>query len=161
MLLSAIKKRYSLRKFSDQPIEEEKRTALLDAARLAPSARNVQPWKFVVIDDPAKRAALTDICKGQSFVSQAPITIALCVNNTDYTMTCGQTAAIIDAAIAGAYIGLQATEMGLGSCWVGAFYADQLGDLINMPRDYTVVGLLPSVTRPLPKVTAFSNQWRM
>lgn len=151
MIIDAIQNRYSVRRFADKAIEPEKLEALLDAARLAPSARNIQPWTFVVITDPEKRAALTDICKGQTFVSQAPATIALCVNNTDYTMTCGQTGAIIDAAIAGAHIGLQATELGLGTCWIGAFYADQLGELIDMPSDYRVVGLLPVGYPDIPK----------
>lgn len=143
MLLNAIKNRFSVRKFKDKPLEEEKLFELLEAARLAPSARNIQPWKFVVIQDPEKRAQLTDICKGQKFVAEAPVTIALCANNTDYTMTCGQKAYTVDAAIAGEHIVLQAAELGLGTCWIGAFHHDQLAELINLPSDYKIVGLLP------------------
>ncbi len=143
MLLESVKKRFSVRKFKEKEIEKEKLNALLKAAQLAPSARNIQPWKFVVVNDKEKRKKLTDICKGQKFVSQAPATIVLCANNTDYTMTCGQKAYTIDSAIAGEHIALQATEMGLGSCWIGAFYHDKMADLINLPDDYKIVGLLP------------------
>jgi len=143
MIIKAIKDRYSVRKFKNKPIENEKLDAILKAAQLAPSARNVQPWKFVVIQQEEKRKQLTEICKGQKFVSQAPVTIALCANNTEYKMTCGQHAYTVDAAIAGEHIALQAAEMGLGTCWIGAFYHDQMAKLIDLPEDYKIVGLLP------------------
>ena len=100
MLLKCIRERYSVRKFQNKPIEQEKLVTILKAAQLAPSARNIQPCKFIVILDEEKREKLTDICKGQKFISQAPVTIAICANNTDYTMTCGQTAYTVDDAIA-------------------------------------------------------------
>lgn len=143
MLLKAIKNRFSVRKFKDKPIEQEKLDEILEAGRLAPSARNVQPWKFVVISDPEKRAQLTEICKGQKFVAEAPVTIALCANNTDYCMTCGQQAYTVDASIAGEHIALQAAELGLGTCWIGAFHHEPMAKLINLPSDYKIVGLLP------------------
>ncbi|MDA3812743.1 MAG: nitroreductase family protein [Candidatus Cloacimonetes bacterium] len=143
MLLNCIKERYSVRKFQDKVIEHEKMDVLLKAAQLAPSAKNTLPCKFVVIRNEEKRKKLTDICKGQKFVSQAPITIAICANNIDYTMTCGQKAYTIDAAIAAEHIVLQATEMGLGTCWIGAFFHDKMAELINLPKDYKIVALLP------------------
>ncbi len=143
MLLNCIKNRFSVRKFQDRKIEQEKIDILMEAARLAPSASNKQTWRFVVIKDPEKRRQLTRICKGQKFVAEAPITIAICITNLDYVMTCGQTAPIIDGAIAGEHIVLQAAEMGLGTCWIGAFHHDEMAELINLPKDYQVVGLLP------------------
>ena len=143
MLLDCIKKRYSVRKYLDKPVEQEKIDILLEAARLAPSASNKQTWHFVVIRDKEKRKQLTDICHGQKFVSEAPITIAVCNTNLDYIMTCGQRASIIDGAIAAEHIVLQAVELGLGSCWIGAFYHDKMAKLINLPQDYEIIGLLP------------------
>ena len=143
MLLKCIKERFSVRKFQDRKIEQEKIDILMEAARLAPSASNKQTWHFVVIRDKEKRKQLTDICRGQKFVSEAPITIAICNTNLDYVMTCGQKAPVIDGAIAGEHIVLQAVELGLGSCWIGAFYHDKMAELINLPKDYQVVGLLP------------------
>ncbi|MBC8415965.1 MAG: nitroreductase family protein [Candidatus Cloacimonetes bacterium] len=143
MLLECIKERYSVRKFLDKPVEQEKIDTLLEAARLAPSASNKQTWHFVVIRDQEKRKQLTNICRGQKFVSEAPITIAVCNSNLDYIMTCGQKAPVIDGAIAGEHIVLQAVELGLGSCWIGAFYHDKMAELINLPQDYEITGLLP------------------
>jgi len=143
MLLNCIKERYSVRKFKDKPVEQEKLDIILEAARLAPSANNVQPWKFVVIRDEERRKKLTEICKGQKFVEEAPIVIAICANNTDYTMSYGQKAYTVDATIASEHIVLQATELGLGTCWIGSFFHDRMAELINLPEDYKIVGLLP------------------
>lgn len=142
-MITAIEKRYSVRRFKDKEVEQEKIDKLIDAARLAPSAKNVQPCYFVIIKDKEKRAQLTDICKGQKFVSEAPIAIAVCANRRDYTMTSGEKAYTVDAAIAAEHIALEAVEQGLGTCWMGAFYADQLAELIELPKDYKVVTLLP------------------
>ena len=143
MLLDCIKKRYSVRKFLNKPVEQEKIDILLEAARLAPSASNKQTWHFVVIRDKEKRKQLANICRGQKFVSEAPITIAVCNTNLDYTMTCGQKAPVIDGAIAAEHIVLQAVELGLGSCWIGAFYHDKMAKLMNLPQNYEIIGLLP------------------
>ncbi|MDO9576257.1 MAG: nitroreductase family protein [Candidatus Cloacimonadales bacterium] len=143
MLLEAIKNRYSVRKFKDKPVEQEKLDIILEAARLAPSASNKQTWKFVIIRNIEKRKQLTEICRGQKFVSEAPITIAICNTNFDYVMTCGMNAPVIDGAIAAEHIVLQAVELDLGSCWIGSFYHDQMAKLINLPDDYKIVGLLP------------------
>ena len=118
MLLNCIEKRFSVRKFLDKPVEQEKIDILIEAARLAPSASNKQTWHFVVIRDKEKRKQLTDICRGQ----KAPV---------------------IDGAIAAEHIVLQAVELGLGSCWIGAFYHDKMAELINLPQDYEIIGLLP------------------
>ena len=142
MLLDLIEKRFSVRKFKDKPIEQEKLDKILKAARLAPSARNYQPWKFVVIRDETKRQQLTEICKGQKFVSEAPVTIAICCTNIDYRMTCGQPAYIIDGALASQNITLEAFDLGLGTCWIGAFYQAEMAKLINLPKAWEVVGLI-------------------
>ncbi len=143
MLLNCIKERYSVRKFQNKPVEQKKLDVILEAARLAPSASNKQTWKFVVIKDREKRKQLTEICRGQKFVSEAPITIAICNTNLDYVMTCGMNAPVIDGTIAAEHIVLQATELGLGTCWIGSFYHDKMAELINLPQDYIIVALLP------------------
>ena len=143
MIINSIKDRFSVRKFQNREVEKEKIDEILEAARLAPSARNVQPCHFVVINDPQKRAALKDICKGQKFVAEAPVSIVVCANNTDYVMTCGQPAYTVDASIAAEHINLQAVELGLGTCWIGAFHHDQLADLIDLPADYKIITILP------------------
>ena len=143
MLLECIKNRYSVRKFSEKKIEADKLETILDAARISPSARNIQPWKFVVIQDDEKRAKLEEICSGQKFVADAPLTIAICCNNLEYTMRSGQPASIIDGALASQNIALQCVELGLGTCWIGAFFQEPAAKLIELPEDWKIIGLLP------------------
>jgi nitroreductase len=143
MIVKSIKDRFSVRKFLNKPVEKEKLKEILEAARLSPSARNTQPCHFVVISDPDKRAKLTEICNGQKFAAEAPLSIAVCADNTDYVMKCGQPAYTVDASIAAEHINLQAVELGLGSCWIGSFNHDALADLIKLPRDHKIVTLLP------------------
>ncbi|MFO7735055.1 MAG: nitroreductase family protein [bacterium] len=143
MVLKNISERYSVRGFSSKPVEDEKLREVLEAGRLSPSAKNRQQWKFVVIKDENKRKKLVDIAKGQKFVGDAPVVIAVCACGMDYRMTCGRTASIIDASIAATGMTLEAVEHGLGTCWIGAFYADKLAELINLPEDWAVVTLLP------------------
>ncbi len=143
MVLEDIKNRYSVRKFSSKKIESEKMQAVLEAARLAPSAKNMQPWKFIVITDDEKREQLVDICRGQKFVAEAPATIAICCNNLDYTMRCGHPASIIDGALASQNIAIQAVALGLGTCWIGSFLQERAQELISLPEGWVIVGLIP------------------
>ena len=139
----AIRARRSVRAYLDKPVEEDKLQRVLDAARLAPSACNMQEWKFVVVRDDATRRNLVDVAMGQAFVGQAPVVIAACATVTDYTMTCGQLAYPIDVAIAVDHMTLQAVEEGLGTCWIGAFHEDRARALIGVPDDIRIVTLLP------------------
>ena len=142
MLMNEIKNRYSVRKYKDKPIEEEKLNTILEAARLAPSAKNYQMWNFVVIKDNDRRKRLAEICKNQKFVAEAPVTIAICMTNLDYVMSGGTPAYIVDGAIAGEHIALQAVNLGLGTCWIGAFHHEPLEEFLNLPDDFRVVCLL-------------------
>jgi len=98
-LMQAIRARRSIRNYLDSPVEEEKLLAVLEAGRLAPSARNMQDWRFIVVSDPATRQRLAEAARDQQFVAQAPLVIAAC-GTSDLVMTCGQPAYAIDVAIA-------------------------------------------------------------
>lgn len=141
-VLEQIRQRYSVRKYEDRPVEPEKLEAVLEAARLAPSARNVQEWRFVVVQDAAMRTRLVEAAFGQAFVGQAAAVIACCATNTDYVMRCGQAAHPIDLAIAMEHMALQAVEEGLGTCWIGSFEPEQIRTLLDIPDDIAVVELL-------------------
>ncbi len=135
-VMEAIAERRSIRSFSGRPVEEEKLLRILEAGRLAPSARNMQDWKFVVVKDTGLRRRLAEAARNQEFVAQAPIVIAAC-GTSDYVMTCGQHTYTIDVAIAVDHMTLAAVEEGLGTCWIGAFYEDKvkgiLGSTPNCP----------------------------
>lgn len=139
----AIRLRRSVRRYLDRPIEDEKLMQVLEAARLAPSARNLQNWKFIVVKDEKTRAKLAEYARNQDFIAKAPIVIAACGTDTDYKMTCGQFAYTINVAIAIDHMTLAALELGLSTCWIGAFYEDNVKDLLGVPKDVSVVALLP------------------
>jgi nitroreductase len=99
-LAEAIQKRRSIRKYLPRKVENDKLDRVLEAARLAPSAKNLQEWRFVVVRDEGWRKRLAEAAKGQTFVGEAPVVIASCATITDYVMTCGQLTYPIDLAIA-------------------------------------------------------------
>ena len=139
----AIGARRSVRAYQDKPIEEDKLRRVLEAGRLAPSARNMQEWKFVVVRDRRLRGRLVSACKGQAFVAEAPVVIAACATKSDHIMTCGQYAYSIDLAIAVDHMTLAAVQEGLGTCWLGAFHEDEVREVLGIPPDVRVVAVLP------------------
>ena len=104
-IYEAIKKRYSCRDYSSKPIEQEKLDRILEAARLAPSAKNLQDWRFVIVTDEKKRQELAIAANEQLFITTAPAIIVGC-SNSEHTMRCGQKIAPIDLAIAMEHIAL-------------------------------------------------------
>lgn len=141
-VMEAIKKRCSVRSYQNRPVEIEKVNKILEAARLAPSASNRQEWRFVVVQDKDTRQRLMKAAKNQPFVGEAPVIIACCAKTDNHIMTCGQMCYPIDIAIAIEHMALEATEEGLGTCWVGAFYEDHVKEILGIPQDIRVVELL-------------------
>ena len=142
-ILDVIKLRKSVRAYSkDKEIKEEDLKKILESARLAPSAKNVQEWKFVVVRDKNTLKKLVPACKDQKFVGECSCAIAACSGETEYFMTCGQPAYTVDLSIAVAHMGLMAAELGIGSCWLGAFYEDKVKDVLGVPSNVRVVALL-------------------
>src|SRR3989338_7182064 len=141
-VMEAIKKRYSVRSYQDRAVEKEKLEIVLEAARLAPSASNRQEWRFVVVQDRDTRQRLMKAAKNQAFVGEAPVVIACCAKTDNHLMTCGQMCYPIDIAIAIEHMALEATEEGLGTCWVGAFYEDKVKEILGITKDIRVVELL-------------------
>ncbi len=141
-VFEAIKKRYSCRSYQDKPIKEEKLNQLLEAARLAPSAHNAQERKLIVVKDQAKREQLGKAAS-QPFIAQAPIIIAAVALNPDDVMSSGTLTYPVDLAIAVDHITLAATELGLATCWIGAFDQEEAKRILNIPKNLRVVALLP------------------
>jgi nitroreductase len=141
-VMEAIKKRCSVRSYMDRSVEEAKLKDILEAARLAPSAGNRQEWRFIIVGDKNKRKRLMQAAKNQSFVGEAPIVIACCAVTDNHVMSCGQLCYPIDVAIAIEHMVLKAVEEGLGTCWVGAFFEEQVREVLGIPKDIRVVELL-------------------
>ncbi len=141
-LLDVIRHRYSVRRYEPRAVDPARLKTVLEAARLAPSARNIQEWRFVVVQDPDTRARLVPACNNQAFVGTAPVVIAGCAVKTDYIMRCGQHAYPIDLAIAMEHMALQAVAEGLGTCWIGSFFEEQVRAVLGIPDDVRVVELM-------------------
>lgn len=142
-LAEAIRRRRSIRKYLPRKIENDKLDRVLEAGRLAPSAKNLQEWRFIVVRDDGRRRRLAEAAKGQTFVGEAPVVIAACATMTDYVMTCGQLTYPINLAIAVEHMVLQAVAEGLGTCWIGAFYEEEVKKVLNIPPEVRAVALLP------------------
>jgi nitroreductase len=141
-LYEVIKSRYSVRSYLNKPVEQEKLDRMLDAARLARSGSNRQPWKFVVVRDAETRKKLVPACSNQEFVGQAPVVIAAVGLTPDRIMNCGVHGDPVDVAIALEHVALAATAEELGTCWIGAFHQDQIRTLLGIPANAKVIEVM-------------------
>ena len=147
-----VRNRRSVRRYLDKPVEREKLLACLEAARLAPSAENVQPWRFLVIDDPGLKerfaaAAFTGIYSFSRFAAKAPALVLLLARPDLLANRIGKQIQdisfyLIDVGIAGEHFALQAEELGLGTCWIGWFNPRRTRRFFGIPRPYKVVCLM-------------------
>lgn len=142
-VFEAIQQRRSVRSWKDKPVEDDKLEQVLEAGRLAPSASNRQEWRFVVVRDPELRRELIEAANGQDFVGEAPVVIVACAVKHDHIMSCEHPCFLIDLAIAVDHMTLAARELGLGTCWIGAFKQEEVRDVLGIPDTVEVVSLLP------------------
>ncbi len=147
-----VKNRRSIRRYLERPVEREKILACIEAARLAPSADNVQPWRFLIIDDPELKAKFAqEVFSGIYFISKfaakAPVLIMILGRLDIIANRIGKQIQdihfyLIDIGIAGEHIVLQAEELGLGSCWIGWFNIRKARKFLKIPRKYKIVSLM-------------------
>ena len=153
-VLEAIRKRYSCRAYQEKSIEQEKLSQILEAARLAPSAKNMQDWRFVVVTDREKKHKLAEAANNQTFIEKAGAIIVACSVSSE-VMRCGQAVGPIDVAIALEHICLQAAQLGLATCWLGSFYPDKVRPIVSIPQDVAIIELMvlgyPSDKQKEPK----------
>ena len=142
-LKEVIEKRESIRDYEDKPIPEDKLLRVLEAARLAPSGSNRQPWKFVVVKDRQTRQKLAQAAEGQTFVGKAPVVIIAVATMPELVMICGVEEYPVDLAIAVDHLTLAAVDEGLGTCWIGAFSQEKVRDILKIPKSCRTVALLP------------------
>jgi nitroreductase len=141
-VFEAIRARHSVRSYRDRAVEPAKLARVLEAARLAPSARNEQEWRFVVVSDPAKREALATEASSQHFMLEAPLILVACAQTDARVMRGGQLAYPIDVAIALDHLSLAAAAEGLGTCWIGSFDAAKVRRILGIPPEIHLVVLM-------------------
>jgi nitroreductase len=145
-LSEAIKKRRSIRAFKKQDVPEEIVEKLIDAARWASSAGNIQPWEFVIIRNHDVKEELVKAAD-QAFVEEAPVVIVVCANEKLSSMGYGVRGrtlyCIQDTAAAIQNILLTAHSLGLGSCWIGAFNEYKVKKAVNAPKGIRPIAIIP------------------
>lgn len=142
--LELVMKRQSIRGYSEAPVEEAKLNRCLEAARLAPSACNAQPWKFIVVDQTELRhqiaqATSSRVLNMNHFTMQAPVLIVIVMEKANFTSTVGQVLKdkeypLMDIGIATENFCLQAVAEGMGTCIMGWFDEPKVKKLLNIPK---------------------------
>lgn len=141
-LMPEIENRVAIRNFTDEPVSEEQLKSVLEAGRLAPSAKNRQAWRFIVVQEPATREKLQEASFGQEYVGKAPVIVAICTTNVEYKMPNGLLSYPVDLSIAGAFMMIQAAHEGLGSCPITTFQEQEVKSVLTVPYSMRVVMLL-------------------
>jgi nitroreductase len=171
-IFQVIRDRRSIRKFKDTPVEREKIEQVLDAARLAPSWKNLQCRRFLVLTNPAKREAVSsafaDDNPGKKAFFQAPVVIVVCADPAESDRSHGIEYYVADASLALEHICLAAHALGLGTCWMGAFDEAAMKAKLKIPDNMRVVGVTPlgypdQEPKPRPRrelsEIAFFDEW--
>ncbi|NLO27363.1 MAG: nitroreductase [Actinobacteria bacterium] len=166
--LELVSSRYAVRSYQPRPVEQDKLDRVLEAVRLAPSGSNRQPWRFVVVRDPEIRQQLVPACSGQRFLAQAPVVIAGVGLMPDRKMRCDIPGDPVDVAIAMEHLALAAASEGLGTCWIGAFYQDQVREVLGIPDTVKVIQMMalgypadeprPKNRKPLSEIVCY-DRW--
>lgn len=146
-VFEAIRGRRSIRAFKSVDVSEEIVNKLIEAACLAPSAGNIQPWEFVVVRNREVKRRLVEAALGQSFIEDAPVVIVVCANEERSSMGYGIRGktlyCIQDTAAAIQNLHLAAYALGLGTCWVGAFREEEVREALKIPRGIRPVAIIP------------------
>ncbi len=142
-----VRDRRSIRKYKDLPVEREIIEQVLDAARLAPSWKNMQCWRFLVLTDAGKRESLLDAFPddnpGKKAIAQAPVVVVVCGNPAESDVENGIEYFIADVAIAFEHLCLAAHALGLGSCFMGWYDEERIKQALGIPDDIRIVGITP------------------
>jgi len=163
-VFNVIKTRRSIRKYKPKPMPYRKLQRILEAARLAPSAGNRQPWSFVIIQDTERKKALAEAANKQAFLADAAAIIAA-VGDPEASAKWHEK----DTMIALEHMALAATASGYGTCWIGAYNEEIVKHLLKIPEKLKVVALLPigvpdetPAARPRkePSEIFFREEWR-
>ena len=147
MFIELAKSRRSIRRFKEQDVGKGQLKQLIDAAQAAPSAGNCQPWYFYVVKNKRIQAELTASAYAQGFISAAPACIIICTdskrNEARYAERGRDLYCIQDTAAAVQNILLCAKDMGLGTCWVGAFDEAEAARILSLPENLRPVAIIP------------------
>jgi len=140
-----IKTRRSIRSYKSEAVSEAVLDRILDAARIAPSGSNRQPWRFIVVRDPTVKAEVVKYCGNQAFIGEAPVIIVACGLDIGYNRGgwMEDKSVVMDVTIAFTQMILAARAEGLGTCWIGLFENEPLKKLLGIPEEYNIAAVTP------------------
>jgi nitroreductase len=140
-----IETRRSVRLYRPDIPEDAVLERVFDAARIAPSGSNRQPWRFIVVSEESARQELAALCEEQRFVAEAPLIITACGFDIKYNRGgwMGKGSVLVDVAIAMDHLTLAARNEGLGTCWIGSFDNEGIKAFLGIPKTVQVVALTP------------------
>lgn len=150
-LMELILKRRSVRKFISREVEPWKIRSMIEAARLAPSACNIQPWRFIAVIDESIRHALAEKAMGglvpNSFAKEAPLLVVICADLNIITNRLAEKLKKInyhqiDIGIAGEHLVLRARELDLGTCWIGWFNEKEARKILKVPSPIRILSFI-------------------
>ena len=146
-VFEAIKKRRSIRDYTDEQVSDKDVEPLIEAARWAPSAGNTQPWEFVIVKDIEMKRKLSDAALNQTFIQKVPVVIVVCADEKRSSRIYGNRGeklySIQDTAAATENMILAAQELGLATCWVGAFQEKEVAKAVKAPKNVKPVAIIP------------------
>jgi nitroreductase len=139
------KRRKSVRKYKPDPIPDEVLNRILEAGRIAPSAKNIQPWRFIIVKDPGTKKKIAEASRSQLWIADADVILVGCILDQIAWGRMGgyMSSGPVDVAIALDHMILAAANEGLGTCWIGAFVEKDIKHILNVPDDVTVLALTP------------------
>ena len=156
-VFEAIRGRRSIRAFTGDKVSDDTVKRLIDAARWAPSAGNIQPWDFVIVRDLVTKRRLSAAALDQTFIEEAPIVIVVCADKKRSGGRYGQRGVNLyclqDTAAAVQNMLLAARALGLGACWIGAFREEEVERILKTPKAVRTVAIVP-VGHPAEKPSA-------
>ncbi len=141
-LLPAIELYQTIRDFSDRKVDEETINLILEAGRRAPSAKNRQPWRFVLVTDEGIKNRLESAAYGQEHIGNASFVVALGTTNVDYRMPNGQLSYPVDLSFAASFMVVQAASADVGSCIVTTYDELEVKEILTVPYSMRIVMLI-------------------
>jgi nitroreductase len=154
-VLNLSRNRQAVKRFADRPIPAELLARILDCGRYAPSAREDQPWRFVVVQDALTRHRIAAAVFQSELIRTAPVLVATCARVHSNITGSGRPSHPVDLAAATQAMALAAADMGLASAWITGFRESKIREVLGIPTDVPVVTMLalgyPDGFKPVPR----------
>lgn len=160
-LLQLVRNRRPVRRFADRALQADLIEGVLEAARYAPSAKEAQPWRFIVMQEALARHQIAAAAFNHPHARTAPVLILCCARIHSHISGSGRASFPIDLAAAMQTMAIAAADLGLHTSWISGFRESQVRSIVGIPNDVPIVGILglgyPDGLEPLPERRAVED----